>query len=111
MNATIRFIVWGTIPLGRLLGGTLANWLGNRAALRACAAGACLAPISVLASPLRHMRDKDPASAEASLAPDTAGPCSRSARLCPQASPALHALTESCKTHTPESDPIPDARS
>jgi MFS family permease len=67
MNATIRFLVWGTIPLGGLLGGALGSWLGNRAALWACAIGACLAPIWVLASPLRRMRDTEPVPAEPGL--------------------------------------------
>jgi len=71
MNATIRFLVWGTIPLGGLLGGALGSWLGNRAALWACAIGACLAPIWVLASPLRRMRDTEP-PAEPGLAPESA---------------------------------------
>lgn len=70
MNATIRFLVWGTIPLGGLLGGALGSWLGNRAALWACAVGACLAPIWVLASPLRRMRDTEPVPAESGLAPE-----------------------------------------
>jgi len=72
MNATIRFLVWGTIPLGGLLGGALGSWLGNRAALWACAIGACLAPIWVLASPLRRMRDTEPVPAEPGLAPESA---------------------------------------
>jgi MFS family permease len=72
MNATIRFIVWGTIPLGGLLGGALGSWLGNRDALWACAAGACLAPIWVLASPLRRMRDTEPVPADPGPAPDPA---------------------------------------
>jgi MFS family permease len=33
MNAAMRWIVWGTIPLGALLGGGLATWFGLRAAL------------------------------------------------------------------------------
>jgi predicted MFS family arabinose efflux permease len=70
MNATIRFIVWGTIPLGGLLGGALGSWLGNREALWACAIGAFLAPIWVLASPLRRMRDTEPVPAEPGLAPE-----------------------------------------
>ena len=70
MNATIRFIVWGTIPLGGLLGGALGDWLGNRPALWVCAIGGCLAPIWVLASPLRRMRDAEPEPAELGLAAD-----------------------------------------
>jgi MFS family permease len=64
MNATIRFIVWGTIPLGGLLGGALGTWLGDRNALWVCAAGAALSPIWVLASPLLRMRDTEAVAAE-----------------------------------------------
>lgn len=64
MNATMRFIVWGTLPLGGLLGGTLGTWLGNRNALWAAAASTALSPIWLLASPLRRMRDIPPAGTE-----------------------------------------------
>jgi MFS family permease len=57
MNATVRFIVWGTLPLGGLLGGALGGWLGNREAIWVCAAGITLAPAWLLASPLRRLRD------------------------------------------------------
>ena len=57
MNATIRFIVWGTIPLGGLLGGTLGGWLGNRDAIWVAAVGVALAPAWLLVSPLRRLRD------------------------------------------------------
>jgi MFS family permease len=57
MNATVRFIVWGTLPLGGLLGGTLGGWLGNRDAIWVCAVGITLAPAWLLASPLRRLRD------------------------------------------------------
>ena len=30
MNSVMRFIVWGTIPIGTLLGGALATWIGFR---------------------------------------------------------------------------------
>ncbi len=67
MNATVRFIIWGIIPIGGLLGGALATWLHTRTALWVCAAGVTLAPIWLLASPLPRMRDTadvDPAQAE-----------------------------------------------
>jgi MFS family permease len=70
MNATVRFIVWGTIPIGGLLGGALGSWLGNRAALWVCAIGGCLGPVWLLASPLRGMRDTEAVPAEFGLAPE-----------------------------------------
>jgi MFS family permease len=59
MNATIRFIVWGTLPLGGLLGGALGSWLGVRDAMWVGAIGLTLSPIWVLASPLLRMRDTE----------------------------------------------------
>lgn len=67
MNASIRFVVWGTLPLGGLAGGVLGEWLGIREALWIAAAGEALAVLWVLLSPLRGMRDlpidQDPAAA------------------------------------------------
>ena len=57
MNASVRFIVWGTMPIGGLLGGGLATWLTPRGALWIGAVGGVLAVVWVLASPLRTMRD------------------------------------------------------
>jgi MFS family permease len=57
MNATIRFLVWGTMPLGGLLGGGLASWIGLRPTLVVAAAGALLAGMPVFFSPLRWMRE------------------------------------------------------
>ncbi len=57
MNATMRFLVWGTMPLGGLLGGWLATAFGLRNALWIAAVGVQLAPLWVLFSPLRKMRD------------------------------------------------------
>ncbi|WP_371520931.1 hypothetical protein [Kitasatospora sp. NBC_01300] len=33
MNASIRFLIWGTLPLGALAGGLLGSWIGLRPAL------------------------------------------------------------------------------
>ncbi|MCL6537559.1 MAG: MFS transporter [Acidothermus sp.] len=52
MNATMRFVVWGTLPLGGLLGGLLGQTLGLRAALWVAAAGTIASPLWVLVSPL-----------------------------------------------------------
>jgi MFS family permease len=57
MNASIRFLVWGTIPIGGLLGGALGELLGLRATLLVTAVGFVLAPLWVVASPLRRLRD------------------------------------------------------
>ena len=72
MNATIRFITWAAIPLGGLLGGALGGTLGNRAALWACTIGYCLAPVWLLASPLRRMRDTESLPTDSDLAPEPA---------------------------------------
>lgn len=63
MNASVRFLVWGAIPLGGLLGGALGEAVGSRATLVVAAAGTVLGPVWLLASPLRRMRDV-PAAAE-----------------------------------------------
>jgi MFS family permease len=57
MNATMRFLVWGTMPLGGLLGGLLAKYFGVRAALWIAAIGGMLVFLPVFLSPLRTMRD------------------------------------------------------
>lgn len=56
MNATMRFLVWGPMPLGALLGGLIAEQAGVRNALLIAAAGLCLAFLPVLLSPLRTLR-------------------------------------------------------
>ena len=57
MNATIRFIVWGTMPLGGLVGGALGSWIGIRQTLWVGAIGLSLAFGWVFFSPLRTMRE------------------------------------------------------
>ncbi|WP_079148494.1 MFS transporter [Streptomyces agglomeratus] len=57
MNATLRFLMWGTLPLGALAGGALADGFGARTALVCCAAGFLAVPLPLLLSPLRGMRD------------------------------------------------------
>lgn len=57
MNASIRFLVWGTIPFGGLLGGALGELIGLRATVLVTAVGMVLCPVWVLASPLRRLRD------------------------------------------------------
>lgn len=57
MNATMRFLVWGTMPLGGLIGGALGTGIGLRPTLWVTAVGTVLATGWVIASPLRRMRD------------------------------------------------------
>jgi Na+/melibiose symporter-like transporter len=57
MNASVRFIVYGTMPLGGLLGGVLGTWLGVLPTLWIAAAGQGLAAGWVVLSPLLHLRD------------------------------------------------------
>jgi MFS family permease len=56
MNATRRFIVWGTIPLGSLLGGVIASQLGLKTSIWVGAIGATVAFVPVLLSPFRSLR-------------------------------------------------------
>ena len=57
MNATMRFFVWGTMPLGGLLGGALGSTLGIRPALLVVGIGGALAFLPAFCSPLRTMRE------------------------------------------------------
>jgi MFS family permease len=57
MNATMRFLVWGTMPLGAVLGGALGSVIGVRETLLVAAIGGALAVLPVYFSPLRHMRE------------------------------------------------------
>jgi MFS family permease len=57
LNASRRFIVWGTIPIGALTGGVLASTIGLRGALWVGAAGSCLCFLPIFFSPLRKLRD------------------------------------------------------
>ncbi|MFE2754731.1 hypothetical protein ACFXGA_22295 [Actinosynnema sp. NPDC059335] len=57
MNASIRFLTWGAMPVGAVAGGALAEWVGVRGTLWAASAGMVLSVFWVLLSPLRSMRD------------------------------------------------------
>ncbi|MER5570655.1 MFS transporter [Streptomyces goshikiensis] len=67
MNAAVRWVVWGTMPLGGVLGGVLGTVIGVRPALWLAFIGSWAAGWFVFFSPLRHMRDvPKPASDHAS---------------------------------------------
>jgi MFS family permease len=81
MNATMRWIVWGAIPLGGLLGGALGEWTTLRTALWVGAIGGTLAFLPVLLSSVRtikeipmqqaDVRPLDPAAAGGLVEPTT----------------------------------------
>ncbi len=57
MNATMRFVVWGTMPLGALIGGALGNSIGLRPTLWIAAIGNTFAVLPPLLSPVRRLRE------------------------------------------------------
>jgi MFS family permease len=63
MNSVMRFIVWGTIPAGALLGGAFGTWIGLKETLIVGGIGACLPFLPVLFSPVRAI-DEMPAPVE-----------------------------------------------
>jgi MFS family permease len=73
MNATMRFLVWGTLPLGGLLGGVLGDTIGVRPALWVAAIGGLFTFLPVFLSPLRTMRELPTGHAEEEPAPAPTG--------------------------------------
>ncbi len=57
MNATMRFLVWGTIPLGALTGGLLGTFFGLRNAIGIAVLGGSLTFLWVLLSPVRSLKE------------------------------------------------------
>lgn len=57
MNATVRFIVWGTQPIGAVAGGLLGTHIGIVPTFWISVGGTGLAALPVLFSPLTRMRD------------------------------------------------------
>jgi len=57
MNATMRFIVWGTMPVGSVAGGILASFLPLRTTVLIGALIASAAFLWVLLSPVRSLRE------------------------------------------------------
>jgi MFS family permease len=80
MNSVMRFIVWGVMPLGSLIGGAIATEYSLRAAIWLGAAGMSLAFLPVLLSPVRSLRqvpepaDAPPAEGELLPAPGLTAP-------------------------------------
>ena len=57
MNSVMRFIVWGVMPLGSLIGGVIATKFGLRSAIWVGAIGMSFAVLPVLLSPVRTLRE------------------------------------------------------
>jgi MFS family permease len=74
MNATMRFIVWGTIPIGQIVGGALGTVVGLRETIWIGAIGSCFAFLPLLVGPLRGLRSiPTPAVEAAAIATSPAG--------------------------------------
>jgi len=56
MNATMRFIVWGTIPIGSIAGGLLGSVIGLQATIWIGAIGSFIGFLPVLLSPVRSLQ-------------------------------------------------------
>jgi hypothetical protein len=89
MNATMRFLVWGTIPIGSIIGGLLATvpFIGTHNAIWIGTILSCFAFLPILFSPvpaLERIPEPEPAPAGAGTtmvgadAAAVAGPASRS---------------------------------
>lgn len=57
MNASIRFFVWGVMPISALLAGAFATWFGMAPVVLVGAIGALLSTWFIFASPLRGMKN------------------------------------------------------
>jgi len=57
MNATMRTIVWGTLPIGGLLGGAMSQAFGYQTAIGISLVGAAIAFVFVLFSPVRGIKE------------------------------------------------------
>ena len=81
MNSVMRFLVWGPIPLGALVGGAIATSFGLRTALVVGAVGGFTSTIPIIFSPIRKLKEMPegaetlPATAadDAGLAPTVTG--------------------------------------
>jgi len=73
MNAAMRWIVWGTIPLGTVAGGAIATAYGLRAALWVGAIGSLFTFLPIALTSVRSIRElpsavDEPTPAQAELA-------------------------------------------
>jgi MFS family permease len=62
MNASMRFLVWGTIPIGSLVGGFLGESISLRGTMAVAALGSALSFLPLLFSPVRALRTQPTAA-------------------------------------------------
>lgn len=67
MNATMRFLVWGTMPIGSLIGGVLGGYIGLRPTILIAAVGMAISALWVVFSPVRQLREAPPSVEEAAV--------------------------------------------
>lgn len=85
MNASMRFLVWGTMPIGSLTGGAIAATAGLRTALFVGAIGGFTSILPIVFSPIRSLREfpgaeKDPLlQHEAGVVTELGGPAAADA--------------------------------
>jgi hypothetical protein len=68
MNASMRFLVWGTMPVGALIGGALGDAIGLWPTILLAALVQCVSPFFVLLSPVRQLRQQPTPVGEPALA-------------------------------------------
>ncbi len=72
MNSVMRFVVWGTIPIGGLIGGALGTWIGLRETLVVGALGSGASFLWILLSPQRHLREMPEPTEDTAVEPAAA---------------------------------------
>jgi MFS family permease len=73
MNASVRTIVWGVLPVGALIGGAIGSLASPRSAVGVGSLGTSLSGLWVFFSPLRRLRDV-PTEAEPGVVGDDVSP-------------------------------------